>query len=74
MVKPKHIVIVGLILVVAIVAYFIFSQSEAEKIKQQAHKAAKVKEDAEALAEKLNNIKLELGAKAGEKGKIFGIK
>ena len=35
MVKPKHIVIAGLVLAAAIVAYFIFSQSEAEKIKKQ---------------------------------------
>ena len=44
----------------------------AENVKQQAHKAAKIKEDAEAMAEKLKAVKLELGAKAGEKGKIFG--
>ena len=35
MVKPKHIVIAGLVLVATIVTYFIFSQSEAEKIKKQ---------------------------------------
>ena len=35
MVKPKYIVIAGLVLVAAIVAYFILSQSEAEKIKKQ---------------------------------------
>jgi len=44
----------------------------AENVKQQAHKAAKVKEDAQAIAEKLQSVKLEVGAKAGEKGKIFG--
>ena len=44
----------------------------AENVKQQAHKAAKIKEDAEAMAEKLKAVKLQLGAKAGEKGKIFG--
>ncbi|NNC84333.1 MAG: 50S ribosomal protein L9 [Flavobacteriales bacterium] len=44
----------------------------AENQKQQAHKAAKIKEDAEAIAEKMSSVKLQVGAKAGEKGKIFG--
>lgn len=43
-----------------------------EVIRQQAHKAAKAKEAAEAIAEKLQNLNLKLGAKAGESGKIFG--
>ena len=44
----------------------------AENERQQAHKAAKIKEDAQAVADKLKEVKLSLGAKAGEKGKIFG--
>ena len=43
-----------------------------EVIRQQAHKAAKAKEAAEAIAEKLGSLSLKLGAKAGESGKIFG--
>ena len=43
-----------------------------EVIRQQAHKAAKAKEDAEAIASKLEGLSIKLGAKAGESGKIFG--
>jgi large subunit ribosomal protein L9 len=43
-----------------------------EVIRQQAHKAAKAKEAAQAIAEKLGALTLKLGAKAGESGKIFG--
>ena len=43
-----------------------------EVIRQQAHKAAKAKEAAEAVAAKLEGLSLKLGAKAGESGKIFG--
>ena len=44
----------------------------AEVIKQQAHKAAKAMEEAQALATKLEGLSLKIGAKAGESGKIFG--
>jgi len=44
----------------------------AENIKQAAHKAEKIKKDAEALAGKIAEVNLSIGAKAGEKGKIFG--
>jgi len=44
----------------------------AENTKQQAHKAAKVKEEAATLAGKLEGVALKIGAKAGESGKIFG--
>lgn len=44
----------------------------AENERQQAHKAAKIKEDAQAAADKLSAIKPSLGAKVGENGKIFG--
>jgi large subunit ribosomal protein L9 len=43
-----------------------------EVIRQQAHKAAKAMEQAQGLAEALNNLKVSIGAKAGENGKIFG--
>ena len=43
-----------------------------ENVRQAAHKAAKVKQDAEALAAKVGDLTLEIGTKAGESGKIFG--
>ena len=43
-----------------------------ENVRQASHKAAKVKQDAEALAAKVGEITLEIGTKAGESGKIFG--
>lgn len=43
-----------------------------ENVRQAAHKQAKIKEDAEALAEKMNGLKLVIPAKAGSNGKIFG--
>jgi large subunit ribosomal protein L9 len=44
----------------------------AENIRQMAHKAAKLKQDAEALAAKIGDLTIEIGTKAGESGKIFG--
>lgn len=44
----------------------------AENTRQMAHKAEKIKTDAEALAQKIGDITLELKTKAGETGKIFG--
>ena len=43
-----------------------------ENIRQASHKAEKVKQDAESLAKKIGELTLEIGAKAGESGKIFG--
>jgi large subunit ribosomal protein L9 len=43
-----------------------------ETIKQVAHKAEKIKTEAEAKASKLEGLKLSIPAKAGETGKIFG--
>lgn len=43
-----------------------------EEIKQAAHKAEKRKNDALAIAEKIGEIVLKVGAKVGESGKIFG--
>jgi len=43
-----------------------------ENIKQAAHKAEKVKNDALALAESIGEVVLKAGAKVGESGKIFG--
>jgi len=43
-----------------------------ENIRQAAHKAEKLKSDAEALASKLSALTISIGAKVGESGKIFG--
>lgn len=43
-----------------------------ENVRQAAHKAAKVKQDAEALAARVGDLVIEIGTKAGESGKIFG--
>lgn len=43
-----------------------------ENLKQRAHKEAKIKADALALAEKMDGIRLTIGAKASTTGKIFG--
>lgn len=44
----------------------------AENVRQAAHKAAKLKQDAEDLAQKIGELTIEIGTKAGESGKIFG--
>ncbi len=44
----------------------------AENLRQRAHKLAKIKADAEALAEKLNGFTVSVATKASEKGKVFG--
>jgi len=43
-----------------------------ETLKQRAHKQSKVLEEAQDLASKLAGVKLTIGTKAGETGKIFG--
>lgn len=43
-----------------------------ENIRQAAHKAAKIKQDAEAIAAKVGDLTIEIKTKAGESGKIFG--
>ena len=44
----------------------------AENLKQVAHKAEKLKKDAEDLAAAIGDITLNIAAKVGESGKIFG--
>ncbi|MDE6121556.1 MAG: 50S ribosomal protein L9 [Muribaculaceae bacterium] len=44
----------------------------AENQRQRAHKLAKIKADAEALAAQLKELKLTIGAKTSETGTIFG--
>ena len=44
----------------------------AENQRQRAHKLAKIKADAEALAEAIKDLRLTIGAKTSETGTIFG--
>jgi large subunit ribosomal protein L9 len=44
----------------------------AEKQKQQAQKMAKIKADAEAVAEQIKGLTLTISAKASEEGKLYG--
>ncbi len=43
-----------------------------ETQKQRAHKAQKIKGDAESVAKQLESFTLKIGAKVGESGKIYG--
>ena len=45
----------------------------AENIRQAAHKAEKVKTDAQEVANSIGDVVLEIPAKVGETGKIFGL-
>lgn len=56
----------------AIIANKSNAKKISENIRQASHKAEKLKKDAEAVAEKIGDLTLELGTKAGESGKIFG--
>lgn len=44
----------------------------AENVRQAAHKAEKVKADAQAVADKIGDVVTDLPAKVGESGRIFG--
>ena len=44
----------------------------AENVRQAAHKADKVKGDAQVIADQIGDMVLEVKAKVGESGKIFG--
>ena len=44
----------------------------AENLKQAQFKQEKIRKDADAIATRLEGVKLTIGAKAGESGKIFG--
>jgi large subunit ribosomal protein L9 len=56
----------------AIVATSTAKKVLAENIKQRAHKESKLKNEALAIAEKLANKKIAIGAKTSTLGKIFG--
>jgi large subunit ribosomal protein L9 len=57
---------------VALIANEANKRMTAENVRQASHKAAKIKQDAEALAQKIGDMTVEIGTKAGESGKIFG--
>jgi large subunit ribosomal protein L9 len=44
----------------------------AENIRQAAHKAEKIKTEAQAVADQIGDMTLEIPARVGEQGKIFG--
>jgi len=44
----------------------------AENVRQRAHKEVRLKDNASAMATKLESVLLKIGAKAGENGRIFG--
>ncbi|MDN4165244.1 50S ribosomal protein L9 [Cytophagales bacterium LB-30] len=56
----------------AIIANVSNKKMIAENIRQAAHKAEKIKQDAANLAAAIGDITLEISAKVGESGKIFG--
>ncbi|XOV95133.1 MAG: 50S ribosomal protein L9 [Bacteroidota bacterium] len=56
----------------AIIANKSNSKMIEENIRQAAHKAEKLKNDAQDLAKKIGDVSLEIKTKAGESGKIFG--
>jgi large subunit ribosomal protein L9 len=47
-------------------------KAHTETMKQRSHKESKILAEAEAIAAKLVEVKLTIGTKAGENGKIFG--
>lgn len=47
-------------------------QMHEEILRQRAHKEEQIKQEAEALAEKMKDLTLTIGAKTSTKGKIFG--
>jgi len=57
---------------VALIANESNKRMVAENSRQAAHKAAKIKQDAEAIAAKMGELTVDVKTKAGETGKIFG--
>lgn len=57
---------------VAMIANDSNKRMTAENTRQAAHKASKLKQDAEALAQRIGELTIDLKTKAGETGKIFG--
>ena len=57
---------------IAIIASDSNKKMIAENVRQAAHKAEKLKNDAQAIADKIGDMVLDIKTKAGESGKIFG--
>jgi large subunit ribosomal protein L9 len=57
---------------VALVATEANKRMVAENVRQMAHKAEKIKSEAESLAQRIGDTVIELKTKAGETGRIFG--
>jgi len=56
----------------AVLATESIKKMHAETLRQRSHKAEKEKAEAQVTADKLANATIEVGAKVGENGKIFG--
>lgn len=56
----------------AVLATEATKKAHAEIMRQKSHKESKIKEEAEAIAAKLNGLTVPVLAKIGESGKIFG--
>ena len=56
----------------AVLATEAAKKAHAEIMRQKSHKESKIKEEAEAIAAKLNGLTVTVLAKIGESGKIFG--
>lgn len=56
----------------AILATESAKKAHAEVMRQKSHKESKIKEEAEAIAAKLEGVAVKIAAKIGESGKIFG--
>ena len=56
----------------AVIATESAKKAHAEVMKQRSHKESKIKEEAEAIAAKLEGLEIKVTAKVGESGKIFG--
>ena len=57
---------------IAVLATESNKKMQAEEIKQSSFKEQKLRTEATAMAEKLADVSVKVGAKAGESGKIFG--
>lgn len=57
---------------IAVLATESNKKMQAEEIKQSSFKEQKLRTEATAMAEKLADVTVKVGAKAGESGKIFG--
>jgi len=56
----------------AILATESAKKAHSEVMRQKSHKESKIKEEAEAIAAKLDGLTVKIAAKVGESGKIFG--